>query len=115
MIQKIKNLLFENTSIKQTIAKNTFWVGLAQAFAVLGKTGFIIYVARFSAYTCLYGFIGIFYAYFGGTQHLQYLAISDICPGSWRALVYPSNLDGSKITKLGFKYKYNSTQTFLAK
>lgn len=37
------------------------------------------------------------------------------CPGSWRAFAYPSNLDGSKITKLGFKYKYNSTQTFLAK
>ncbi len=182
MIQKIKNLLFENTSIKQTIAKNTFWVGLAQAFAVLGKTGFIIYVARFlgateygrfnfalaytglfailtdlglssilsrefaqnekahdnfsqfftlklilsggafllcllgslflgvdyyllrviwlfSAYTCLYGFIGIFYAYFGGTQHLQYLAISDICIsvisaalGIWAVMTHSTSL-----------------------
>lgn len=35
------------------------------------------------------------------------------CRGAWKSFVYPSNMDGSKITKYGFKYKYTSKQTFL--
>lgn len=36
-------------------------------------------------------------------------------PGSDRSYIYPSNLDGNKITQYGFGYKYNSKDTFLGK
>jgi len=33
-------------------------------------------------------------------------------PGSANSFIYPSNMDGSKITKIGFKYSKNSLETF---
>jgi len=36
-------------------------------------------------------------------------------PGSERFLIYPVNVDGSKIKKFGFNYKYNSEEVFLGK
>ena len=35
--------------------------------------------------------------------------------GSEISFIYPINVDGSKVTNLGFKYKYNSKEAFLGK
>ncbi len=34
--------------------------------------------------------------------------------GAWKSFIYPSNMDGSKIKRFGFQYKYDSKETFLA-
>lgn len=34
--------------------------------------------------------------------------------GAFKSYLYPINLDGEKITKLGFKYKFNSHQAFMS-
>jgi len=46
MFQKIKSLLFHNTTSKQTIAKNVAWLSLSQLAGRLIRGLFIIFVAR---------------------------------------------------------------------
>jgi len=45
-MEKIKQFLFINTSIKQTIAKNTFWLFLSETSGRILKMGLVIYAAR---------------------------------------------------------------------
>lgn len=46
MIKKIKSFLFENTTAKQTVAKNTFWLGIGTVASRIIKALIIIYAAR---------------------------------------------------------------------
>ncbi len=46
MIKKIKSFLFENKTAKQTVAKNTFWLGVATIASRIIKSIIIIYAAR---------------------------------------------------------------------
>ncbi len=46
MFSKIKNFLFKNTSDKQTVIKNTFWLGLGEAGTRVLKLGLFVYAAR---------------------------------------------------------------------
>ncbi len=46
MLKKLKLFLFENQNLKQTIAKNTFWLFFGQLSGRLLRTGLIIYAAR---------------------------------------------------------------------
>lgn len=46
MFQKLKLFLFENQNLKQTVAKNTFWLFFGQISGRLLRTGLIIYAAR---------------------------------------------------------------------
>jgi len=45
-IKKIKSLLFENNTVRQTIFKNTFWLTMADMVNKLLKLVLLIYVAR---------------------------------------------------------------------
>lgn len=45
-MQKIKSFLFENTSTKQTVAKNTFWLFVGEIISRLLRASIIIYAAR---------------------------------------------------------------------
>ncbi len=45
-ISKIKNFLFENQSVRQTILKNTFWLFFGETAGRLIRMGVIIYAAR---------------------------------------------------------------------
>ncbi|HBI25807.1 MAG: Polysaccharide biosynthesis protein [Candidatus Wolfebacteria bacterium GW2011_GWC2_39_22] len=46
MLQRVKSLLLENKTTKQTIAKNTFWLFFGNISSRLIKAGIIIYAAR---------------------------------------------------------------------
>jgi O-antigen/teichoic acid export membrane protein len=46
MINKLKNLLFYNRSLKQTIVKNVFWLSVGQIGSRLIRAAIIIYAAR---------------------------------------------------------------------
>ncbi len=46
MIQKIRSLLFENTSVKQTILKNTFWLTAGTGASRVLRAVLILYAAR---------------------------------------------------------------------
>jgi len=46
MLKKIKNLLFKNTTAKQTIVKNVVWLGMSQFIGKLIRGLFIIFAAR---------------------------------------------------------------------
>jgi len=46
MLKKIKGLLFENQSLKQSIAKNTFWLFSGQIFGRLTRVIIVVYAAR---------------------------------------------------------------------
>lgn len=46
MIKKIRSFLFENTTAKQTVAKNTFWLGVGNVASRIIKALIIIYAAR---------------------------------------------------------------------
>lgn len=46
MIKKIKSFLFENKTAKQTVAKNTFWMGVGTIASRIIKSIIIIYAAR---------------------------------------------------------------------
>ncbi|MCL5017396.1 MAG: flippase [Patescibacteria group bacterium] len=46
MYKKIKSFLFENQSLKQTIAKNTFWLFFGQVSGRFVRMGLIIFAAR---------------------------------------------------------------------
>lgn len=48
------------------------------------------------------------------TWHLT-LGLISTPLGSEKSFIYPINVDGSKITNLGFNYEYNSSETFLSK
>ncbi len=69
MPQKIKAFLFKNTSTKQTVAKNTFWLSVSNFGGRIIKAGVIIYAARvlgtaqygvFSYAITLAGFLTLF-------------------------------------------------------
>lgn len=69
MFQKIKDFLFKNTSSKQTVAKNTFWLSISNFGGRLIKAGVVIYAARvlgtegygvFSYAITLAGFLTLF-------------------------------------------------------
>jgi polysaccharide transporter, PST family len=69
MFKKIKAFLFENTSNKQTVAKNTIWLTISNFGGRLIKAGVIIYAARvlgtdgygvFSYAITLAGFLTLF-------------------------------------------------------
>lgn len=46
MIKKIRSFLFENTTAKQTVAKNTIWLSVSNFGGRLIKAGIIVYAAR---------------------------------------------------------------------
>lgn len=46
MLKRVKSLLLENTTTKQTIVKNTFWLLFGNISSRLIKAGLIIYAAR---------------------------------------------------------------------
>lgn len=46
MVKKIKSFLFENQTLRQTVAKNTFWLGLSNIGGRLIRAIIIIYAAR---------------------------------------------------------------------
>ena len=46
MIQRVKSFLFHNTTVRQTIMKNTFWLFIGQIFSRLIKLVIIVYAAR---------------------------------------------------------------------
>ena len=46
MIQKIKGFLFHNSSVRQTVAKNTFWLTVGNVLGRLLRAGIVIYAAR---------------------------------------------------------------------
>lgn len=69
MWKKIKDLLFHNQSVRQTVAKNTFWLAISNVGGRLLRAVVIIYSARvlgaaewgvFSYATSLVGFITVF-------------------------------------------------------
>ena len=69
MFQKIKDFLFKNSTVKQTVAKNTIWLSISNFGARIIKAFIIIYAARvlgaagygvFSYAVTLAGFFGIF-------------------------------------------------------
>lgn len=69
MAQKIKDFLFKNTTAKQTVAKNTFWLSVSNFGGRLIKAIIIIYAARvlgtagygvFSYAITLAGFLTLF-------------------------------------------------------
>ncbi len=69
MFQKIKDFLFKNTTVKQTVAKNTFWLSVSNFGGRLIKAIIIIYAARvlgtdgygvFSYAITLAGFLTLF-------------------------------------------------------
>lgn len=45
-LDDIKNNLFNNVTVKQTIFKNTFWMAMNHGIGMLLQLGFIIYIAR---------------------------------------------------------------------
>jgi len=45
-MERIKNFLFVNTSTKQTVIKNTFWLFVSEASGKFLKIGLIVYAAR---------------------------------------------------------------------
>lgn len=74
MLKRIKSLLFENRSTKQTVAKNVFWIATSQfagrfiraffvvyAARILGAAGYGIfsYILGLSAFFTLFGDLGI--------------------------------------------------------
>ncbi len=46
MLARIKSLLFENRSTKQTVVKNVFWIGASQMTGRFIRAFFVIYAAR---------------------------------------------------------------------
>ena len=69
MINRLKNLLFQNRSLRQTIVKNVFWLSVGQVGSRLIRAAIIIYAARilgaaeygiFSYVLSLAGFFTIF-------------------------------------------------------
>jgi O-antigen/teichoic acid export membrane protein len=46
MLKKIKSFLFENKTISQTVAKNTFWLSVSNILGKILRAIIIIYVAR---------------------------------------------------------------------
>jgi O-antigen/teichoic acid export membrane protein len=46
MFQRIKNFLFENQSLKQSIAKNTFWLFSGQLLGRITRIAIVVYAAR---------------------------------------------------------------------
>lgn len=45
-LEKIKNFLFHNTSLRQTVIKNTFWLSISAAASKIIRAVLIIYAAR---------------------------------------------------------------------
>jgi O-antigen/teichoic acid export membrane protein len=66
MFLKVKKFFLENTRIKQTIIKNTFWLTLAEAISKFLKLILIIYVARilgaaeYGKFTFALAFVSLF-------------------------------------------------------
>lgn len=66
MIKKIKEFLFKNTSLKQTIIKNTFWTTIGTSTTKIARAIIIIYVARilgageYGIFTYAMSIVGIF-------------------------------------------------------
>jgi len=62
----VKSLLFENKTIKQTIFKNTFWLGLAEGVTKILNLILFIYAARilgateYGKLTFAFAFVGLF-------------------------------------------------------
>ncbi|TRZ80981.1 flippase [bacterium] len=65
-MKRIRNFLFKNTSQKQTIFKNTFWLSFSEVIVRLLKLSLIIYVARilgateYGKFTFAFAFISLF-------------------------------------------------------
>ena len=62
----VRSFLFDNTSIRQTIFKNTFWLAVAGGISKLLKFVLFVYVARilgateYGKFTFALAFIGLF-------------------------------------------------------
>lgn len=65
-VADLKSLFLDNRTIKQTLFKNTFWIGLATGISKLLKLALIIYVARilgateYGKFTFALAFISLF-------------------------------------------------------
>lgn len=46
MLKRIKSFLFENQTVRQTVAKNTFWLTVSNVGGRLLRAVIIIYAAR---------------------------------------------------------------------
>src|SRR3989304_2441108 len=46
MVKKIKEFLFQNKNIRQTIAKNAFWLSFGEIIGRILRAGVVIYSAR---------------------------------------------------------------------
>ena len=73
----VKTFLFNNTSIKQTIFKNTFWMGLGDGINKLLKLILLIYVAKILGAT-EYGKLCFAFAFVGLFTTLTVLGIPEI-------------------------------------
>lgn len=68
-INNIKSLLLDNNTIKQTIFKNTFWLGIAEAVSRVLRLILMIYVARilgateYGKFTFALAFISMFFIF----------------------------------------------------
>jgi len=66
----IKSIFFENKTIRQTIFKNTFWIGLSSGISKILKLILIIYVARifgateYGKFTFALSFVSLFVVFF---------------------------------------------------
>lgn len=66
MLTRLKTLLFQNRSSRQTIAKNVFWLSMSQVVSRLIRAAIIIYAARilgaaeYGIFSYILGFAGFF-------------------------------------------------------
>ncbi len=65
-MEKLKNFLFRNGGVRQTVVKNTFWVAFGTTITKIIRVGIIIYIARllgtedYGIFTYAISLIGIF-------------------------------------------------------
>jgi len=69
MINRLKNFLFTNSSIKQAVLKNTFWLFIGEIFGRIIKLGLVVYATRllgaegWGAFSYGLAFVSLFYIF----------------------------------------------------
>jgi O-antigen/teichoic acid export membrane protein len=96
---KIKSFFFRNNSLRQTIAKNTFWLMMAELTTRLFKLALIIYIAKiFGAEN--YGRFSFALAFVGLFVMLSDLGISQIVVREFSRKKEEENVDFSSVLSL---------------